>query len=249
MRAGFTLLHVAVMLAVLAVVMAGYLNSGRGGSEAKEREFLRRVEMFEERQRARMLQDGSRLCPSDITLPYEHPNFGKAVAHGASCNAGMTPSDCCNGANFSTAGLVMGGVPVVDLGLPKEAALGPTGNRIFYAVSRVSTQKNVCKLWGANPGVFVRSSAGGTLGGAHAGLYMDLGEDAHGAFPGAGGTERRNTGNADVETLENAGLTTAFTDDFNNVFIRHERIQTAVGIIFDDQVIPFDQCCIGTGCL
>ncbi len=247
MRPGFTLLHVAVLMAVLAVTMVGFLSGSVGNT--KGRNFARQAEMIEEKQRAHMYQQGSRLCPSDITLPYDHPNFGRAVAHGASCNAGMTPTDCCIGANFGTAGLVMGGVPVVDLGLPKEAALGPTGNRVFYAVSRVSTQKNVCKIWGANPGVYVRSSVGGALGGAHAGVYLDLGEDAHGAFPGAGGTERRNTGNTNAETLENAGLSETFTDNFNNVFIRRELMYDTSGAVFDDVVIPFDKCCLGPGCL
>jgi type II secretory pathway pseudopilin PulG len=250
MRSGFTLLHLAVLLAVAAVMLAASLPGGdKARTDTKQRNFIRQAEIFEAKQKAEMAESGRRFCPSDITLSENDTDYGLELPHGPNCAAGINTSDCCMGGGAGTyygpmSGVVAGGVPVVSMGLPKSAALGPTKNRILYAITQAATAKAACTTPGAlKPSVIVKNSAGGRVLGVHVGAYIEFGEDAQGATPAAGGAVRKDTGNLDADTLENAGLSASRADQFNNVFINRNH-----DAAFDDAAVGIDECCKGMGC-
>lgn len=250
-ESGFTLLHMAVALAVLAVMIAVAIPGGdKARVDAKQRAFISQVEIFEGKQRSLMVAQGRRYCPSDITLSESDPNFGRELPHGPNCMAGISASDCCTGAGPGgyygpSNGVIAGGVPVVDMGLEKSAAFGPTKNRIMMVVTQSATSNPICCAAGmVEPRIVVKDSAAGRWLGVDTGAYVDFGEDGEGATPAQGGTIRRVAGNLDADTLENAGLTPGMMPVFDNVLVSRPH-----GPGFDDNVVRANGCCLGPGCM
>lgn len=179
---GFSLIELALIMAVLAILISGGLSAGIGVTDERRREETTQKLDTIEAALQNFVTGRSRLpCPANITFDVSNVNFGRENIAGTVRNI----TGCTAVANqiFSVAvgaNTIYGSmVPVRTLGLPDDYAFDGWGRRIFYAVNGRATTWSTTAIAPAAPAVSNTTPAfGGTgyvPGGAMAGANVDGG--------------------------------------------------------------------------
>lgn len=129
-RAGFTLVELAVVLIIIAVIAGSALTIGVNRNEAaKQRETFAKMERIEEALKAFLILNGRLPCPADPNLGMSNPNLGQELRDAgppSECAASLQPS--------GSAVITVGTVPFATLGLPEEFMLDGWARRFTYVV-------------------------------------------------------------------------------------------------------------------
>lgn len=175
-QSGFSLLEVTIVLAVLAVVLAGVLPYLTEATKSKDAdETITRLDKIEEALLGYYLERGFIPCPSDISAPLSaNPGldwggqFGVADAVGCATITTMT-SGTARG----------GGVPTRTLDLPDEYAFDGWGRRITYNIDTSANQTG----YPTGSGLTVNDGTGGSAITSTAGyVLISHGPNGHGAY-------------------------------------------------------------------
>lgn len=249
----FSLTELSIAMTIIAVVAGSALSVALTGDEyAKKTQTESKLDRIEEALAAYLANNKRLPCPADGTLLITNASFGVE---------GTPSSASCGSANFSSAKVYAGVVPVTTLSLPDDFMFDGWGRRITYAVdyrfANNSTTNTDCD--GATSTVcFIDTSgdaatikvhdASGTARTSTA-VYVLIshGENGHGAFVKNGSSTRINTyisgnpwrsGGFDDELenahFDNSGSNTAYNTTFvDKQFVRDEDGYTDY---FDDMV-------------
>jgi prepilin-type N-terminal cleavage/methylation domain-containing protein len=232
---GFSLLEITIVLAIMAVVLAGVLPYITESTRSKDaEETISRMDAIEEALLSYYLADatnpGTLPCPTDITKPLGDPDFGVAIPNG-SCNTGGVYTVIDNG------DLRAGGVPTQTLGLADEMAFDGWGRRFTYYIDQRAT--NTASLTNANLTVDGDLDLTTVLSNTIAYVIVSHGPNGHGAYERSGNF--LDQGSLNVEELENCAMATGcvFDDRFIKRSIGYGNPAVADDNDFYDDVMRF----------
>ena len=259
-RAGFTLLEMSIVLAIIAVVM----GSGLAMFSAS----LDRRQLQETNTKLAALRNAilnyriiyNRLpCPADLTLAYASNYFGVEAP-----NTNGVTNNCTTGASYhigtgvrgatgtlptanffntSVHYLVVGMVPARTLGLPDDYAVDGWGRRIVYAVDMRFTVTNaftsitIASLPNpsSQPWLTISASASGpTKTTLAAYVLVSSGPNGHGGWPRnfSGTIARISTGSVNTDELTNCHCdSTATAANLTKVFVQKMPTQNPSNIL------------------
>jgi prepilin-type N-terminal cleavage/methylation domain-containing protein len=237
LHAGFTLIEMSIVLAVMSLLGAGILAvATQNIRRSKTAELQKKMDAIE-----MAMLDFSRMnnrlpCPADGTVPVTNPgtsvstqNFGVEGTATGDCTDGSTYSSGSDltgdggtavapDANFYDGSNTVGGiVPVRTLGLPDDYAFDPWGGRLSYFVDKRLTAASAFTTYKATNTsigsitVYDGSAYPATGGNARTttaiAVVMSHGGDGHGAFQLSG--VRKSSGATNVDELQNCHCTGA----------------------------------------
>ena len=182
---GFSLIQLAVIMAVASVVMVSVLPGEKKGGEGmtsadpQVKLTLDNMAKIEDATRGFLLRNGRWPCPAN----------GLAYRAQAGVEAN-NPGSCVGGdiaANFINIerGVVGGVVPCKTLGLAPDICLDGWGKRIGYHITQMATAAESCTT-GLKAGtvyVYDKAGSGAKLIASPIALYLSAGQDGIGAFP------------------------------------------------------------------
>lgn len=129
LKAGFTLLEMSIVLAIIGVLL--------GGGLVLATMYLQQSPVRATNLQMRSIDEalwnfrtlyGRLPCPADLTLAVTSNNFGREATDAGTCAV------AAGGSNFATGNGAEGMLPTKTLGLSDEMAFDGWGRRIFYAV-------------------------------------------------------------------------------------------------------------------
>lgn len=229
---GYTLVEMAVVISIVAVITAGSLVLGnlRLGKE-KMGSTEERMAILERSLLAYINLNHRLPCPAQGNLTESSSNFGKEADNPGSCTGGTIA------ASFNDGGQIVGGVlPVVTLGLPADMMYDAWGKRITYAVDKRYTdiRNTTYKLplpflmnghASSCGGVTIKDNADNTLVNNAVYTLISHGEDGHGAFKRDG--TRVNDLNVNTSTQDNASYDAGYATSFDAQFRSHNYTENA----------------------
>lgn len=231
---GFSLVEISVVLVVVATMLAGVLPAITESQKSKATdvtaERMKEIELALKTFRSA----NSRVpCPADITLSVTTANFGKEADALGECRDGAGAID----ANWETATVVGGGVPVKSLGLADEYAFDGWGHRFSYHITKTLTL-DTTYIAATGGSITVRDGAAAPSDRTTVAAYalISHGPSGHGAY--TRGASRYNFGTTNARELENCDCdSSAVATAYNSVFHQYMAIpNTDPRAGFDDIV-------------
>ena len=146
-RQGFTLLELAIVLAIISFIIT--ISVAAGSSMIAQQRYdttYQRMALIMKAADVYARVNGHLPCPADPTLGIDDPNFGDGIGTGGGTSS--TGSARCNAANIQPAASadvttnahgMRGAVPVKQLGLAPLAAIDGWDRKFSYAVSEIYT--------------------------------------------------------------------------------------------------------------
>jgi prepilin-type N-terminal cleavage/methylation domain-containing protein len=209
---GFTLLELAIVLLVIAVVTGMAAVSGISVlATARLTSTQLKMKTIDEVLMKYRIATGRLPCPGDLTLAPGASSYGVEAANPGSCTGG-TPS-----ANFTGKGVTNtsatgaeGAVPAVTLGLSPDMMLDGWGNKFRYAVDISMTATGAfasVNIGCTNGAITVNDASGNPRTTAAIYALVSSGASAHGAF--GKGSAVTNTGSVNTNELTNCHCTSA----------------------------------------
>lgn len=151
-RSGFTLLEMAVVITIVAIIIASAMTMGNRWITAERYRVTNRNFDAIERAMLTHLRTYRRLpCPSDISLTPGNGQFGVEAANPGPCTGGVPA------ANFSSGNTVMGGLPTQALDLPASMMTDGWGRKIMYAIDMRMTRLDSADNYPYNESVAIGS--------------------------------------------------------------------------------------------
>ena len=155
---GFTLIEIAVVLFVVALVAGAIAQYLSGQISAAKLGITQTREAAIKAALINFISRNNRVpCPAIITLP--------SGAAGDGVEAG--PQGVCTG-NILSAGVASGEVPWVSLGLASDAAIDGYNNRFTYQITVAASALNAQTVMGMKGAISVHSAGPGALASASA---------------------------------------------------------------------------------
>lgn len=249
---GFSLLELAVVLVIVAVITAMAMSSGVAVVDASRNNATQqRIKSLEQALLAYRANYNRLPCPASLAIAEGATNFGVEAATPGTCTGG-TPA-----ANSSAAGVtnttktaVEGAIPVVTLGLPNEMMYDGWGRRFRYAVDTSLTATgafNAVNISCTNLAITVKDANGGNRSTGSAYAIISHGENGHGGYTKTGTVSNGGSTNTDELVdchCDSAAAATAYSpvyvqkantlnaaaalDSFDDIVVYHERWQVAV---------------------
>jgi len=270
-RAGFSLIFVAILLTVAALIMVSFLPGREAGDNTKKAaSSVQKLEKVEEAMRGFMASHGRRPCPAQGSYQLGQANFGLEAANPGSCTGGTPAAPL--GPDSGTSEVVAGTIPTRSLGLPDDYAFDEWGRRFTYVVDKRATARGSCvSLEALNPTTFIptghgdvnieSATTGGTVLDQTMYAYISHGPDGYGAFPAQGSTVagRIFTGSADADEMTDAGVDAAcmsgqsnfghcsVTSDFTANLVQKTPTTTFDDLVWYRPDIK-NYCCLGAIC-
>lgn len=131
-RHGFSLLELAVVLAILAVILGFGINIGQSAIEGSTRlRMQEKMSLIKQSLESYARHNGYLPCPSAPTFTPSNANYGR---ENRPAGAG-TGCDVTNGVQ-NASGVLYGALPIVSLGLDESFMADEWGNKLTYAVSQ-----------------------------------------------------------------------------------------------------------------
>lgn len=250
--AGFTLLELSIVLAILALLIGGGLVVGTAQMEQKKVDITKeRLDTIEATLKNFVTAYQRLPCPADITLPVTDADFGKENR--------TAPNNChaVSGAIFSSGDVFGSAIPVRSLQLPDDYIADGWGRRFLYVVDQRATENNSFDVTTIPAGTASALNFSGAIAvdningtcttparadpGNNTGavvLVLSYGQDGHGAWPKSGGAAsvRIDTGSTQSSQLENAEIGGAFNACFIQADRHVDNPNNAATTTFDDIV-------------
>lgn len=225
----FSLVEMSVVLAILAVILAGVMPFLLESTKSKDSDkTVTRMDDIESALQAFYARNNRLPCPADATLAVNTANFGVEANNTGTCTGGGIQANFADTVN----GTVGGAVPTKTLNLPDEAAFDGWGRRFNYHVTTTATAASATGV------IIVRDHAAANRTTQAIYVLFSSGASGHGAFT-VGGT-RLNGGitAGNTEKLQNCDCTAAAANGtYDNIFIQGmEYPSTNMAILFDDVV-------------
>lgn len=204
-RRGFTLLEMALVVVILALIATAMLTFVTAQQTQKAR--LLTNARLDEIQRAIVAFRGGEHripCPGDATVTTASANFGVEAANPGSCTGGAII------ANFTAANLAIGAVPTKSLGLADDFMYDGWGRRLTYAVDTRATAACSATTYGlddATVGLTVNDASGVARTNYAWYVLVSHGMSGHGAYMPSGA--RRSTGSTNTDELNNCNCSSA----------------------------------------
>lgn len=235
-KSGFTLIELALVLAILSLVVAGVAQVAgqtirhKKADEIKTKMGAIEMALYDFRQR-----NGRLPCPADGTLAVSNQNFGQetipagtsgasttACINGSTYTSGHTPSNPSQSADFyDGTSTVAGIVPVRALGLSDDDAFDPWGGAFFYAVDQRATTASAFTSYQVTDttigSITVNDDGGNTVVNDVVALLISYGPNGHGAYQYGGGIKSSGSTNANELInchCDNTGAAGTFTATF-----------------------------------
>jgi prepilin-type N-terminal cleavage/methylation domain-containing protein len=198
---GFTLLEMAIVLTLIALVSAMGLSLGRSVIESsKVTATNERMNAIETALMAYRMANNRLPCPGDGTVATNHTNYGKEMIDGSyNCSAPYSNPDVMRGNKVD-----IGSVPVRALGLPDEFMYDAWGRKFGYTVSSSMVKSNAFFDYGIRSncaGIPIFSSnqtASISLSAVY--VLISYGPNGHGARNASGGVVNAGSVNVDEQT-------------------------------------------------
>ena len=234
---GYSLLELAVVLTIIALIVAMGMPIGLETLEsAKRGQTNTKLDTIENALAAFRAVNNRLPCPGDASLAATNANYGVEAATPGTCTGG-TPA-----ANFSGNKVIEGAVPVKTLGLPEAFMYDAWGRKFAYAVDKRVTATRAMLSMGLNEmcKVTVKDAGGGdrTTGGLY--TLLSFGPDGHGGYNKNG--TRVSTGSINADTLTNchcdaAAAATAYAP----TYVQKEATETTTATDTFDDVVRFKE--------
>ena len=199
--AAFTLLELAIVIIIIAVVTGSGLMIGKSALDSSSQTSTNnRLDVIEKALIA-FRQTNNRLpCPADGTLTKSSANFGVEASTPGNCKDGGAgvQSDFAVGANSSR--IVEGVVPVRALNLPDEFMFDGWGSKIAYAVWTPMTASRSFFSYGIqfNCGqITVKDGSGNPRTSQADYVLLSYGKNGHGAYNASGTKNSSGSQNSD----------------------------------------------------
>lgn len=194
-RHGFTLIELAVVLAIIAVVMAGVMDLTKINIERQKREeTIERMEFIMTAIDNFVRENGYLPCPADPTRPFSDTEFGFEDDNSGDADC----DDAINLEETTADNIYTGTVPVNTLNINPKYVMDGWNRRITYVVDEdlVTTANYTAN----NGGITVTTAGNGDiepwplhpLGTAGAFLLLSHGANGYGAWQGRGSASRWN---------------------------------------------------------
>lgn len=238
---GFSLVELSVVLSVIGVVMGGALTLATKKTEAEKlKDTENKIAIIEEAMNVYLTENQRLPCPAQGALAFSNSNFGKAGAASESANTGS-----CASADFSSAGVFAGVVPVKTLNLPDSVMIDGWGRRISYVIdarfaNSITTNSDcdgdsaagadhlVCFKYRTNGSIIIKDASGNPRTSTAVYALISHGKNGKGAWNYAG-SATRVVASVDTDEQDNAG--NDLGGSFNSAFVQKEETGT-----FDDVV-------------
>lgn len=223
---GFSLLELAIVIIIIAIITGISLKMGEGALESARRaQTQNKMQLIEEALLA-FRRDNQRLpCPGDASLSEDDANHGIEAANWGSC-VGGAPA-----ANFSSASVIEGSVPFRTLNLPETFMYDGWGRKFVYAVDANATDYRAFQTIGLSDscGIAVEDEAGGdrTMGAVYA--LVSFGSVGHGAYQQNGTRYNGGSTNTDERLNCHCGSNGADTG-YTATYVQRSRTENAVNV-------------------
>lgn len=244
MKSAFTLLELAVVLVIIALVMGiGFSSSQDMIASANQVSTNNRLDAIEKALLDFWQKNGRLPCPADATLAATNANYGIEAANTNNNCAGGTPA-----ANFTSATnfykAASGTVPVKTLGLPTDFMNDAWQRKIEYAVkpefatvgvrNRVPIKAASCV---DNTAIKITDIGGSTRSSSAVYALISYGKNGHGAYPSTGST-RYNAAATNTDELINCHCNSSAgnTTYDGNYVLRSPNLSSTTANYFDDIV-------------
>ncbi len=159
---GFTLIEMAMLLALLGMVLGIFLQAYKIYRQERKSTYDRVTQEKITRSMAAYLQANGHLpCPAKSNAVFSDSDFGRAQ----NCSGDPAP-------------IAIGTVPVMDLNLPFESMADAYGNKMTYAVTTARTDATTYPT--AADAVIIETDSGATKNVPF--VIVSHGQDAKGAF-------------------------------------------------------------------
>lgn len=231
----FTLLEMAIVIAIIAVILAGGAVTFSASVQQKQFEQTKeKMLMLQKALRDHWLVFGRLPCPASLSL-YNSVEAGAANVNGNFGREAATPGLCTGGtpaANFTSGSIVAGMVPTKTLQLPDSMAVDGWGRRIFYAVDRNYTAVTAAAdipdadtdVINGTTRITVETAAGDDKTTQAVYVLLSHGQNGHGGYRRYSdnvSAVRVSSGSSNASELENCdcgSTSAAATTGFNTVF-------------------------------
>lgn len=236
-RSGFTLLEMAVVITIVAIVIASAMTMGNRWLTAERYRVTNRNFEAIERALLNYVRTHRRLpCPSGIGYTPNSPYFAIEALNPGTCTGGVPA------ASFNSGDTVMGGLPAQALDLPYSLISDGWGRKILYVVDRRMTAYDAADAYPYDESVAIgsirvdtRLNDGTTVERNSASsravyLLMSYGPNGHGSYL-AKSNSRLWAGSTDADEWNNCNCNRTANTVADNVFVQSSPFPT-----FDDIV-------------
>ncbi len=133
----FTLIELAIVLALISLIISGGLSYTIAQREEKRFDLTHsKLNFVMKSIKSFVRQNGYLPCPTDPTLPFSDADFGFGKRTGGGCSSGnLVDSD----GGASTENIIFGAIPVYTLNIPPDYIYDGWNRRFTYAVDEDMT--------------------------------------------------------------------------------------------------------------
>ena len=242
---GFTLLEMAAVLTIIAVIIAGTISMGSSMvASAKLVNTNNKLDAIETALMAYRLANDRLPCPADPTVVEEGAGYGYEAGTAGTCTASNISSYTIpkTSTDYAALGITAteGAVPVKTLSLPDEYQFDGWGRRFAYGVAAPMTGTNAFVNYGlyANCGAISVKNAGGNNRTQVADyVLLSYGPNGHGGHLKSGTRYFMKSDNAAEQT--NCHCNTSADTGYAATYVQQDPTQTSSAdslSVFDDIV-------------
>jgi type II secretory pathway pseudopilin PulG len=255
--AGFTLVEIAVVLSIIAMITAMSISMGSSMvTSAKIANTNNKLNEIEAALMAFRMTNNRLPCPTDPTLTESSSSFGYEAGYTVANNptgscTGGTPAASPTytlstpGSNTNLAGgsiVSEGAVPVRTLNLPNEFQVDGWGRKFGYAVWNPATTTNAFLTYSVTPscgGITIENAAHSNRSTAAVYALISYGADGHGGYLIGGG--RYSAGASDSDEQKNChcdsnASNAGYAPGYTATYIQKDMTWTSATSTFDDYV-------------
>jgi prepilin-type N-terminal cleavage/methylation domain-containing protein len=244
-KAGFTLIEMSIVLAIVAMITVGAISMGSSMIGSAQLASTRgKLDAIETALSAYRLVNNRLPCPGDATLtdiPANSATYGYEASVAGGCNAGTInantfatlPSPLANTLLAGGSTIAEGAVPVRTLGLPDEYQFDGWGRKFAYAVWTPITAKGTSTIikagfltYGISPscgGITVESAAHSNRSQTAIYALVSYGPDGHGGYTKSGSRYNVGASMTNVDEIANAHYSNAGADTgYNATYVEKD---------------------------
>lgn len=227
---GFTLIELSIIIVVISIFVVSTVAQRQTGNVMEaQSETLHTMNRIKQALRQFYAEYGHYPCPADGSLDLNDPDFGfgeSSSAPSGNCDISAEIDIFTTNTGFPD-DIVMGVVPIHDLGLQLEDMFDGWGNRIMYAVGEALTGTDrdcgtdilIELLTDYDDSNDLATNQGEFSIGNVPYILLSYGEDGFGAYPYNGGTRFPRDATADsAQQMINHGLADNATSSIDEEF-------------------------------
>ena len=236
---GFTLLELAVVLMIIALVLGGGMVTFTASLKAAQ--YNATVDRMDAIETALLNYSKAfnRIpCPASLTLAPADTNYGIEAANKGTCTGG-TPA-----ANSSSSGTVEGAVPTRSLQLPDDYMYDAWKRRFRYAVVASYTGTSTLPSCAGVSGITVNDATGHSRTTASIYAIISQGANGHGGYTSNGVPFNSSSTSADELTnchCDSTGAAASYANSYVQKLPAYDSGQIAKPLYYFDDIVTFKE--------